>query len=271
MADGSVSVRRSVTADMAERFGMEVAAFEQTLRATVVPSNITKEQFAAFLLVAKQYRLNPLTKEIFAFPAKGGGIVPVVSIDGWLRIVNDHEQMNGLQFEDIREDGKLVAVTARVFRKDRDHAVEVTEYMDECRRDTDTWKKWPARMLRHKATIQAARYAFGFSGIYDQDEAERMPAGAGIGAPVKKSSAQAKRDGDHEKMIAQIDACETMVELESWWATNETLVDALPNEHWQIAVRDRYEVRGEAIADQEWQALQSSRGGDSSGPGGSLD
>jgi len=32
-------------------------------------------------------------------------------------------------------------------------------------------------MLRHKATIQAARYAFGFSGIVDQDEAERIAGG----------------------------------------------------------------------------------------------
>ena len=29
-------------------------------------------------------------------------------------------------------------------------------------------------MLRHKAFIQAARMAFGFSGIYDEDEAERI-------------------------------------------------------------------------------------------------
>ena len=29
----------------------------------------------------------------------------------------------------------------------------------------------PRRMLRHKALIQGARIAFGFSGIYDEDEA----------------------------------------------------------------------------------------------------
>jgi len=29
-------------------------------------------------------------------------------------------------------------------------------------------------MLRHKALIQCARLAFGFAGIYDQDEAERF-------------------------------------------------------------------------------------------------
>ena len=45
--------------------------------------------------------------------------------------------------------------------------------MAECKRNTDPWRQWPNRMLRHKATIQAARYAFGFSGIADPDEAER--------------------------------------------------------------------------------------------------
>ncbi|ENC7540331.1 phage recombination protein Bet, partial [Salmonella enterica subsp. enterica serovar Brandenburg] len=30
------------------------------------------------------------------------------------------------------------------------------------------------RMLRHKAMIQCARLAFGFAGIYDKDEAERI-------------------------------------------------------------------------------------------------
>jgi hypothetical protein len=29
-------------------------------------------------------------------------------------------------------------------------------------------------MLRHKAFVQAARYAFGFAGIVDPDEADRV-------------------------------------------------------------------------------------------------
>ncbi|MDY2948146.1 MAG: recombinase RecT, partial [Mannheimia varigena] len=64
--------------------------------------------------------------------------------------------------------------TCRVYRKDRNRPVTVTEYMDECRRDTQPWKSHPKRMLRHKAMIQCARLAFGFTGIYDQDEAERI-------------------------------------------------------------------------------------------------
>lgn len=168
----------SVIGDMADRFGMDKRAFEATLMATVMPSHgkdVSQEQVAAFLLVAKKYALNPFTKEIYAFPAKGGGIQPIVSIDGWLKIINDHPQFDGMEFDD-KFDGEeaLTAVTCRIFRKDRGRPVEVTEYMAECKRPTEPWQKWPARMLRHKAAIQAARYAFGFSGIMEPDEAERM-------------------------------------------------------------------------------------------------
>lgn len=47
--------------------------------------------------------------------------------------------------------------------------------MSECRRaNVGPWASHPRRMLRHKAMIQCARLAFGFGGIYDQDEAERI-------------------------------------------------------------------------------------------------
>ena len=61
-----------------------------------------------------------------------------------------------------------------IYRKDRSHPVVVREYIDECSRDKGPWQTHPKRMLRHKAFIQAARMAFGFSGIYDEDEAERI-------------------------------------------------------------------------------------------------
>lgn len=165
---------RSVLVDMSGRYGMEPAAFEATLRATVCKGNVSREEFAAFLLVAKEYGLNPMTKELYAFPAKGGGIQPIVSIDGWARIINDHPMFDGMDFEDVREGEDLIAITCRMHRKDRSRSIEATEYMTECRKGTDVWKTWPRRMLRHKAMIQCARYAFGFSGIVDPDEYERM-------------------------------------------------------------------------------------------------
>jgi phage recombination protein Bet len=169
--------RRSLLAEMASRYGMEPKTFADTLRATVVPKDTSNEEFAAFLVVAREYDLNPLTKEIYAFPKRGGGIVPIVPIDGWTNIINSHPALDGIEFDDHLDDKqKLTAITCRIWRKDRAKPIVVTEYMTECARDTDTWKKWPRRMLRHKALIQCARYAFGFAGIVDPDEAERMGA-----------------------------------------------------------------------------------------------
>lgn len=168
--------KRSLIQTMAAGYDMEPEKFAATVRATCMPNNSTDEEFAAFLLVAHQHGLNPVTREIYAFPKKGGGIQPIVGIDGWMTLINSHPQSDGIEFQDQFDDkSKLSAITCRIYRKDRTRATEVTEYMEECRRPTEPWQKWPARMLRHKAAIQAARYAFGFAGIIDPEEAERSP------------------------------------------------------------------------------------------------
>lgn len=173
---------KSVLVDMSNRYGMEPAAFEATVRATCMRPDKngripTREEFAAFLLVAKEYNLNPLTKEIYAYASKGGGIVPIVSVDGWVNLVNSHGQCDGFELDmEHSADGKLlISCTCRLYRKDRSHPTTITEYFSECVRDTDPWKM-KHRMLRHKSLIQAARYAFGFSGIYDEDEGEKIAA-----------------------------------------------------------------------------------------------
>ena len=159
---------------MAAEQQLDPHAFVSTVKATCFQENVTSEQFMAFLMVAREHKLNPITREIYGF-AKGGKVTPIVSIDGWIKIINEHPQFNGMRFIDnIDDDGELVSITCFIYRKDRDIPTEVTEYMDECKMDTAPWKKWPVRMLRHKATIQTARYAFGFSGIVDPDEAERI-------------------------------------------------------------------------------------------------
>lgn len=166
-------------AEMAGRLKVQEQELQNIILATVMPTGrnapqATQEQFLSFLAVANEYRLNPLTKEVYAFPTKGGGIQPIVSIDGWLKIINTHPDFDGMEFEDSLDDsGNLTAVTCKIFRKDRRHPTSMTEYMSECKGTSEPWQRWPARMLRHKATIQAARYAFGLSGIIDQDEAER--------------------------------------------------------------------------------------------------
>lgn len=156
---------------LAKRFGMPDSPEVLTiLKHTAFKGQVSDAQMTALLVVANQYGLNPWTKEIYAFPDKNNGIVPVVGVDGWSRIINEHPQFDGLDFEQTDEE-----CTCRMYRKDRSHAIAVTEYMSECRRDNALpWKTHPKRMLRHKAMIQCARLAFGFVGIYDEDEAQRI-------------------------------------------------------------------------------------------------
>lgn len=160
--------RASILAKMADKFSVEPNKLLETLKATAFKGQVTNEQMISLLIVADQYGLNPFTKEVYAFPDKGG-IVPVVGVDGWARIINQHPQFDGMTFTADAE-----SCTCAIYRKDRSHAIVVTEFMRECKRDTQPWKSHPQRMLRHKAMIQCARLAFGFAGIFDEDEAERV-------------------------------------------------------------------------------------------------
>jgi len=173
MTNEITTPKASALAVMASRFSVDPSKLLETLKNTAF-KGATNDEMMALVIVSNEYGLNPLTKEIYAFSAKGGGIVPVVSIDGWLNIMNNHPQFDGISYEWLHEGEKLISCTSVIHRKDRTHPTRVTEYLDECQRNTDPWKM-KHRMLRHKATIQGARVAFGFSGITDEDEARDTP------------------------------------------------------------------------------------------------
>jgi len=180
----------TLTSKLAERFQMgDGTDLQNTLKATCFKgqNQVTDAQMTMLLVVAQQYGLNPFTREIYAFPDKGG-IVPVVGVDGWARIINSHPQFDGMDFE--QDDDKCTCI---MFRKDRSHPIKITEYMAECKRaNAQPWQTHPRRMLRHKAMIQCARIAFGFAGIFDQDEAERIVEVTGYVDPSTGEVTQAK-------------------------------------------------------------------------------
>ncbi len=161
----------SLTTQLAKRLDISASGDELVaiLKATAFKGPATDAQMTALMVVANQYGLNPWTKEIYAFPDKNNGIVPVVGVDGWARIINEHPQFDGMDFEQDND-----SCTCKMYRKDRGHPIAITEYRAECSRDMGPWKSHPKRMLRHKAMIQCARLSFGYVGIYDQDEAERI-------------------------------------------------------------------------------------------------
>jgi phage recombination protein Bet len=163
--------KQSALVVMARQLSVEPQKLLQTLKDTVF-KGASDSELLTLVVVSNTYGLNPLLKEIYAFPAKGGGIVPVVSIDGWISMVNRQPQLDGLEFEfDSDANGKPISCTCVIYIKDRSHPVRVTEFYEECFRATEPWRQMPRRMLRHKALKEAGRVAFGFSGVTDEDEA----------------------------------------------------------------------------------------------------
>jgi phage recombination protein Bet len=162
---------------LASKFQIEPAKLLNVLRGTVIKPDkngkpATDEEVAAFCIVADQYGLNPFTKEIHAFASGDKGIVPIVGIDGWTKLINQNPDFDGCDFEyDETPSGEPVSVTCIMHLKNRAHPVTVTEYLAECKRNSIPWNSMPRRMLRHKAYMQCGRLAFGLTGIYDDDEA----------------------------------------------------------------------------------------------------
>lgn len=190
---------------LAERFDLpQSEELYQVLKSTAFKGEVTDAQLSALLIVSKQYGLNPWTKEIYAFPDKKNGIIPVVSVDGWARIINSHPAFDGMDFnfsdEMVSMDSANSAAPAWtecvIHRKDRSHPTVIREYLDEVYKApfkpkdggytvAGPWQTHPKRFSRHKAMIQCARMAFGFGGIYDDDEADRIASSGG--APAMKT------------------------------------------------------------------------------------
>ncbi len=165
---------------MASKLSVDPAKLLDTLKATVF-KNASNEELLALVVVANVYDLNPFLKEIYAFPAKGGGIVPIVSVDGWNKMLLRQPDFDGIEFEfDHAEGGELVSCTATIYVKNRSRPVKVMEYLAECKRNTDPWNNMPHRMLRNRTLCQASRVAFGFSGIHDEEEVPALVAADAI-------------------------------------------------------------------------------------------
>ncbi len=194
-----ITTPESLIQKFAKRYSVEANKLLTTLKATafkIKDGEVSNEHMMALLVVADQYGLNPFTREIYAFPDKNKGIIPIVGLDGWCRIINTNSEFDGLEFTQsdnmvIYEGGISKTspewIECIIYRKDRKHPIKIREYLDEVFRHPfqgvgtngsyliqNAWQTHTKRMLRHKAMIQCARIAFGFGGIYDQDEAERI-------------------------------------------------------------------------------------------------
>lgn len=198
--------KQSILARFAQEAGLDAGRTYDVLKNTIL-RDASDAELQAFLAVCVQYRLNPFLKQIHAFKGKGGGIVPIVGIDGWIAIVNSNDVFLGEEFdygppmEEGAHKGKPEWIQCTMWRKDRQHPTRIREYFRECYRNTDPWNQTGARMLRHRAYIQCGRVAFGLSGIYDPDEGDQI-----INGDVREVHSDATIAALNRRMDAQLAA-----------------------------------------------------------------
>lgn len=189
---------QGLIARLAGRFGVEPNRLLKCLTTQVFKQadgrQPTTEELMVLLLVCENFALNPFNREIFAFRGKGGEIVPVVSLDGWAKIVRSQKDFNGVSFRFSETTVKVAGcnqelpefVECAMRLKGVDEPIVIQEFMIECFTEkSSVWRKWPRRMLRTRAFIQCARLAFSLTGIYDEGEdfAEGIPAVATTAQP----------------------------------------------------------------------------------------
>jgi phage recombination protein Bet len=173
MADKEGSTGVALLDEMGLKHGISGNDLWKTIQRTIMPREANNEEMFSFLMVCREFDLNPLMKQIYAFKNKAGTIVPIIGVDGWSAVVNRQPAYNGVKFDyEQDKDGKVISCTCTIYRKDRDYPTIVTEFLSECWRDTDAWKLTPSRMLRHRAFCQGIRIAFGISGAYDEESAD---------------------------------------------------------------------------------------------------
>lgn len=172
-------ISQPVVGELAQLYGTSPDLFFATVQKVAMPEKHTGSELMSCLMVAREHRLNPMTKEIYFMKTRAGQIQPIVSVDGWIRKINEHPQFDGIEFDDVRDDkGKLVAMTCTIYRKDRSRPIKVTEEFDECARNGGpVWKSAPYRMMRNRTLCQCARIAFGMAGVMEPDEYEQWQRG----------------------------------------------------------------------------------------------
>lgn len=166
------------------------------LRNSVAPG-LTDAEFQLFGEIVRSTGLNPITKEVWAIKA-GGRLQLMTGINGFLKIANSHPQYDGMEVDYEWQDGKLIAATAKVYRKDRRFPSVATAYMAEYKKSTPIWQQMPSVMLSKCAKSLALREAFiqELGGLYTAEEMPAQYAQATIVAAEDEELVVSKKTGE---------------------------------------------------------------------------
>ena len=159
----------SMAGKLANKFDMaEGGELLDALKATAFRGQVSDAQMMALLAVSNQYGLKPWTKEIYAFPDKTTALFRLLaSMAGRgsstdMRSLTASSSINPLMPAPAASTAKIAAT--RPWSLNTWTSASVTLAMAIA----------PAPHVAPQGDDPAARIAFGYVGIFDQDEAERI-------------------------------------------------------------------------------------------------
>lgn len=174
----------------------------------------TQADLERLLITAETLGLSPLSEDLYATPSPFSNehnfgdsnnpgneiqenistpLTLVLSIQGWMRLINSHHQFEGVSFDEPESKADQLPewMECTIYRRDRKVPIKIKEYMSEVNSMNGAWITHPRRMLRHKCLIQCAKLAFGFSVSLDI-ESENQTATAANHSNFRKESKQVK-------------------------------------------------------------------------------
>lgn len=254
-------------AKIAETTGVSTEEINNVLSGMIISAKnqrgavASPAELAVVAGVCSKYGLNPLVKECAAF-ISDGKLQVIVMIDGYYAIVNRQPNFDGVEFDDHLDDkGKITAITCKMYIKNRSRPVCVTEYLSECfNPKSSVWKKWPARMIRHKAYIQAARMAFGFSELLDTDEVDRIKSNSPkdvtptVEVDFERMQMRMAQCWDIDSLNALCKEIRLELEKQNAWASSKTRCSLLKLA--QIKNIDGMNTRNDDVVDAEFEVVE---------------
>lgn len=221
-----------VATRLAAHYGVSRDELWNTIANTCIKdaTKVTQEQFIAFLMIADRSGLNPMLGELYAFPSKTGGIVPVIGVNGLRQIAARSPDYCGLRWEFSDEEITIGSTTCCKWIccviKRRNAAGQVDEYpgyaffVEKYRSESEPWRKQPRQMLMNKAQIQAIKNAFeSASGIYDFEEGREA---AGLDPMASASGGyrypKTIRAWERKELDAKLVQVERQAQVRSDWA-----------------------------------------------------
>jgi hypothetical protein len=185
----------NMAAELAARAGLRMAPESALVAVKAMVGEVPDWVLTRFMLAARSTGLSLFGGEVYPARREDGGLDAVVSLDGWVKLVNRHPEFQGVTFTYSLDRVASMGthrphewVECSITRKGIPAPFTAREYFEEVNQNRGVWLTHPIRATRNAALVQAARYAFGLSGVGVADEGTPPAAPAQPPSPAQPTA-----------------------------------------------------------------------------------